>query len=60
MNLLSIQIFRIELASSPDLHNRCTIDWIGDFIREGLYQVANKLTEFVECKVFNFTNKIYE
>ena len=57
MNLLSLD-FSNRAASSPDLYNRCIIDWIGDQSREGLYQVANKLTEYVECKAINFTSKI--
>ena len=53
MNPLSPD-FSNRAASSPALYNRCVIDWFGDWSRDGLYQVANKLTEYVECRNENF------
>jgi len=41
-------------ASSPALYNRCVIDWFGEWTRDGLWQVANKITEFAECRAENF------
>ena len=54
MNPLSPDFF-FFFASSPALYNRCVIDWFGDWSRDGLYQVANKLTEYVECRNENFS-----
>ena len=54
MNPLSPD-FSNRAASSPALYNRCVIDWFGDWSRDGLYQVANKLTEYVECRNENFS-----
>jgi dynein heavy chain 1 len=56
MNPLSPD-FSNRAASSPALYNRCVIDWFGDWSREGLYQVANKLTEYVQCEHENFTDQ---
>jgi dynein heavy chain 1 len=53
MNPLSPD-FSNRAASSPALYNRCVIDWFGDWSREGLWQVANKLTEYVELRPENF------
>ena len=53
MNPLSPD-FSNRAASSPALYNRCVIDWFGDWSRDGLFQVAKKLTEFVECRQENF------
>ena len=49
MNPLSPD-FTNRAASSPALYNRCVIDWFGDWTKDGLFQVANKLTEFMEIK----------
>ena len=56
MNPLSPD-FSNRAASSPALYNRCVIDWFGDWSREGLYQVANKLTKDVQCELENFTDQ---
>ena len=53
MNPLSPD-FSNRAASSPALYNRCVIDWFGDWSRDGLFQVAKKLTELVECRQENF------
>ena len=53
MNPLSPD-FSNRAASSPALYNRCVIDWFGDWSREGLFQVAKKLTENVLCRKENF------
>ena len=53
MNPLSPD-FSNRAASSPALYNRCVIDWFGDWSRDGLFQVAKKLTEFVECRQENY------
>ena len=53
MNPLSPD-FSNRAASSPALYNRCVIDWFGDWSREGLFQVAKKLTENCECRKENF------
>ena len=55
MNPLSPD-FSNRAASSPALYNRCVIDWFGDWTRDGLYQVANKLTEYSELRQENFSN----
>ena len=54
MNPLSPD-FSNRAASSPALYNRCVIDWFGDWSRDGLWQVANKLTEYVEYVPENFS-----
>jgi dynein heavy chain 1, cytosolic len=46
--------FSNRAASSPALYNRCVIDWFGDWSRDGLWQVAKKLTEYVELRPENF------
>ena len=53
MNPLSSD-FSNRPASSPALYNRCVIDWFGDWSKDGLFQVAKKLTEYVECRQENF------
>ena len=53
MNPLSPD-FSNRAASSPALYNRCVIDWFGDWSREGLFQVAKKLTENCQCRKENF------
>ena len=53
MNPLSPD-FSNRAASSPALYNRCVIDWFGDWSREGLFQVAKKLTETCQCRKENF------
>ena len=53
MNPLSPD-FSNRAASSPALYNRCVIDWFGDWSRDGLFQVAKKLTELVECRQENY------
>ena len=53
MNPLSPD-FSNRAASSPALYNRCVIDWFGDWSRDGLFQVAKKLTEIVECRQENY------
>ena len=54
MNPLSPD-FSNRAASSPALYNRCVIDWFGDWSRDGLFQVAKKLTELVECRQENYS-----
>ena len=54
MNPLSPD-FSNRAASSPALYNRCVIDWFGDWSRDGLWQVANKLTEYAEFSPDNFS-----
>lgn len=56
MNPLSPD-FSNRAASSPALYNRCVIDWFGDWTRNGLFQVANKLTEYAELRQENFVSK---
>ena len=56
MNPLSPD-FSNRAASSPALYNRCVIDWFGDWSRDGLFQVAKKLTELVECRQENYSKK---
>ena len=56
MNPLSPD-FSNRAASSPALYNRCVIDWFGDWSREGLFQVAKKLTENVDMRKENFKKK---
>ena len=53
MNPLSPD-FSNRAASSPALYNRCVIDWFGDWSREGLFQVAKKLTENADLRKENF------
>ena len=53
MNPLSPD-FSNRAASSPALYNRCVINWFGDWSREGLFQVAKKLTETCQCRKENF------
>ena len=53
MNPLSPD-FSNRAASSPALYNRCVIDWFGDWSREGLFQVAKKLTENADMRKENF------
>lgn len=55
MNPLSPD-FSNRAASSPALYNRCVIDWFGDWTRDGLFQVATKLTEYAELKQENFNS----
>ncbi len=56
MNPLSPD-FSNRAASSPALYNRCVIDWFGDWSREGLFQVAKKLTENCQTRKENFKKK---
>jgi dynein heavy chain 1 len=56
MNPLSPD-FSNRAASSPALYNRCVIDWFGDWSRDGLFQVAKKLTELVECRQENYSKQ---
>ena len=53
MNPLSPD-FSNRAASSPALYNRCVIDWFGDWSRDGLFQVAKKLTENVQYSQENY------
>ncbi|MCQ2815661.1 MAG: AAA family ATPase [archaeon] len=54
MNPLSPD-FSNRAASSPALYNRCVINWFGDWPKDALFQVANKLTEHVEFAPENFS-----
>ena len=56
MNPLSPD-FSNRAASSPALYNRCVINWFGDWPKDALFQVANKLTEHVEFAPENFSKR---
>jgi len=49
--------FSNRAASSPALYNRCVIDWFGDWTKDGLWQVGNRLTDLVELRQECFDKK---
>ena len=50
--------FSNRADSSHALYNRCVIDWFCDWSRDGLFQVAKKLTELVECRQENYSKNL--
>jgi dynein heavy chain 1 len=50
--------FSNRSASSPALFNRCVIDWFGDWADDGLLQVSQELTKFLDIKQSSFSRKV--
>ena len=50
--------FSNRSASSPALFNRCVIDWFGDWADEGLLQVAEEFTKYLDIQATSFSRPI--
>jgi len=50
--------FSNRTASSPALFNRCVIDWFGDWTDDGLLQVAQEFTKYLDVPANSFTRAI--
>ncbi len=50
--------FSNRTASSPALFNRCVIDWFGDWTDDGLLQVAQEFTKYIDVPNNCFTKSV--
>lgn len=50
--------FSNRTASSPALFNRCVIDWFGDWTDDGLLQVAQEFTKYLDVPNNSFTKSV--
>jgi len=50
--------FSNRTASSPALFNRCVIDWFGDWSDDGLLQVAQEFTKYLDVPSSSFTKSV--